>query len=732
MRPSPLKEYNRKRDFAHTPEPTGKPEKQRKGALRFVVQLHQASRLHYDFRLEAGGVLKSWAVPKGPTLDSSEQRLAVQVEDHPVPYGDFEGIIPKGNYGAGTVMIWDEGTYTERSSEGLSREKNDQAVLEGIEKRHITVVLQGKKLHGEFALVGLKGDDGKPWLLIKKRDEFATRKPIPHAELSVKTGRNLQEIAAQAEAKGDVWLPGQSLDANQSRGAPAHEVPPPPPPAQKFSRSSGVARTEKFPRKSKPMLATPWPKPFEQKGWIFEYDPVGHRALAELERGGVRLYSRQHLPFEGKYPEIVEALRSSMKAAQITAILDGEIVQDQNSKENVYWVRDLLHLEGKNLRGLPLLERKKLLSELPLFGPKVFYVPHEMRSKPLVTRGEFPAILARDGSSFYQEGTSKQWLRIPLKVEKKDTAPRLTHLKKILWPQEKITKGDLIDYYRKVAPFLVPFLADRPESMHRHPHGIEKVSFFHKDLLEHHPRWVETERVFSASGGKSINYVLCQNEFTLLYMVNLGCIEINPWLSRRGSLDRPDFIVIDLDPADSNPFEDVVKVAQEIHHILDRINVPHYGKTSGATGFHIYIPTQAQYSYEKGRDFALKVCANVHQLFPDITSLERSPSKRRGKIYLDCFQNAEGQTVAAPYSVRPRPGATVSTPLLWKEVTKKLDPRDFTLETVPKRLDKMGDLWADILKTPSSGALNLEAALVRLNSKFPKNSKFPPLKKFRK
>ena len=688
-----LKDYNQKRNFYKTPEPKGT-EAKGKGLLRFVIQLHHASRLHYDFRIEAGGVFKSWAVPKGPSLDPIQQHLAVQVEDHPLAYGDFEGTIPKGNYGAGTVMIWDEGTYIERHSEG--REDSEKAVLDGLEKRHITLILEGKKLQGEFALVGLK--ENKSWLLIKKRDQFASRKEIPNGNLSAKTGRTLQEIALQAKAKGDIWLPKREPHQKKT------STPPPPPGIPLKPKPS--PRSEKLPRKNKPMLATPWPEPFEQKGWIFEIEYGGHRAIAELDKGSVHLYSRQLLPFETKFPDIIEALRTSL----VTAVLDGEVIN------NEFWVRDLLHLNGMNLRTLPLLERKKKLSELPIFNSKVHLSEHSTRCAELFEKAkteEFPTILARSSYSSYHEGTSKEWLKIPTTDQPTEQKLRLTHLDKILWPKERITKGDLIDYYRKLAPILLPHLKDRPQSMHRHPEGIEVPGFFHKDLTEHHPRWVQTERIFSESTRKSINYVLCQNENTLLYMANLGCIELNPWLSRVGSLSHPDAIVIDLDPDLSNPFSEVVEIAQEIHRILDSVEAPHLCKTSGSTGLHIYIPTQARYNYMTSRNFALAICKVIYSLFPKTTSLDRNPSKRRGRIYLDCFQNAEGQTVAAPYSVRPRPGAPVSTPLKWKELNKHLNPQDFTIHTVPKRLEKLGDLWQ------FKKAVNIDDCLSSLGKNFP-------------
>jgi bifunctional non-homologous end joining protein LigD len=261
-----LEDYQRKRKFSQTPEPSGEIKLSQGGPLRFVVQMHHASRPHYDFRIEAAGVLKSWAVPKGPSINAQDQRLAVQVEDHPIEYGSFEGIIPKGNYGAGTVMVWDEGIYFERNSS--TREDSEAAVLKGLEQGHITLLLEGQKLQGEFALIRLKDKDPKSWLLVKKRDQFASHIDITREARSVKTGRTIEEIAAQAPSRGDVWLPARTTESDSPRGLPKKKVAIPlsstPPP---FSETP---KFEKIPRRNKPMLPTPFAEPFDQSGWIFE------------------------------------------------------------------------------------------------------------------------------------------------------------------------------------------------------------------------------------------------------------------------------------------------------------------------------------------------------------------------------------------------------------------------------------------------------------------------------
>jgi bifunctional non-homologous end joining protein LigD len=272
---------------------------------------------------------------------------------------------------------------------------------------------------------------------------------------------------------------------------------------------------------------------------------------------------------------------------------------------------------------------------------------------------------------------------------------KVTHRHKIYFPEDNITKGDLIDYYRAIAPTILPYLKDRPESMNRFPNGIHGDSFYHKDVNDA-PDWAETFEVQSDSQEKDINYLVCQNEATLIYMINLGCIELNPWNSTTKHPENPDWCVIDLDPEDIG-FESVIETAQAVHKVLVKAKIPSYPKTSGATGIHIYIPMGAQYNYDQVKEFAHIVGTLTHEIVPDITSLERSPAKRQGKVYLDYLQNRRGQTLAQAYSVRPRPGATVSTPLEWDEVKPGLTPQQFTIHNIFDRLKAKGDLWKPVL-----------------------------------
>lgn len=272
---------------------------------------------------------------------------------------------------------------------------------------------------------------------------------------------------------------------------------------------------------------------------------------------------------------------------------------------------------------------------------------------------------------------------------------KLTNLTKVYWPDEKITKGDLIDYYSNVSKYILPYLKDRPESLNRFPNGIEGPSFYQKDVKDSAPPWVKTEKVFSESNHEFINYIVCQNEATLVYLANLGCIEINPWFSTIRHLDNPDYLAIDLDP-DGNSFDEVMEVAKAVKEILDKAGAPGFCKTSGATGMHIYVPLKAKYDYNISKEFAHVIAQMTNSMLPSITSVLRMPAKRKGKIYVDFLQNRRGQTLAAPYSARPMPNATVSTPLKWTELKKGLTPQDFTIKNIFKRLNKTGDLFSGI------------------------------------
>lgn len=273
---------------------------------------------------------------------------------------------------------------------------------------------------------------------------------------------------------------------------------------------------------------------------------------------------------------------------------------------------------------------------------------------------------------------------------------KFTNLDKLFFPEAKITKGDLVEYYQNVASAMLPYLKDRPQSLKRQPEGINGESFFQKDVNDMPPSWVKTVKIHSESTNEDVHYLVCDSQGAILYMVQLGCIEINPWNSRLGHLKKPDWLILDLDPEDIG-FDKVVETAKIAKAVCDELDIPTYPKTSGKTGLHIFVPLGAKYTYDQVRRFAEILADLVNARTPDFTSVLRLPKARRGKVYVDFLQNSEGQTLAAPYSVRPTPEATVSTPLHWDEVSAKLDPKNFTIKNIQKRLDKVGDLWKPVL-----------------------------------
>jgi bifunctional non-homologous end joining protein LigD len=833
-----LNEYTRKRDLTKTPEPPAKAKGAGK-ALRFVVQKHAASHLHYDFRLELDGVLKSWAVPKGPSLDPAVKRLAMMVEDHPYDYRNFEGTIPKGNYGAGEVIIWDEGTY---HAPGIKDSHESEKLLRaGLQKGDLKFTLEGHKLNGEFSLVKIKADKDNSWLLIKKKDPWASTDDVTRDNRSVVSSATLGDTRT---GKNAALAP-----AGAAKGSPAD-----------FASAKGDLAP--MPHDVKPMLATLIETPFDDPDWIFEIKQDGYRAIAELHKGAVQLYSRNNISFNRQFASVVRSLES----ISADAVLDGELVAlDENGRSyfqllqnhlhngqgNItYFIFDLLYLNGRDLRGLPLLARKDLLRDLLPALPDITFNDHISQYGKdffdLARKNSLEGILAKKADSVYQAGRrSKDWLKIKIRLQQEAvicgfTEPRgsrkllgslvlgayrgkelvhigfsgggfddrtlkeihqkllalvqpdspfskkvrsdtritwvkpalvcevsfsewteetlmrqpiylglrddkdpttvfrevpstaaehqellqqeefrqektetigkasdqevaigghkikLSNLNKVFWPEEGFSKGDVIDYYRHIAALILPHLNDRPESLYRTPNGIGTKGFFQKEAGALPPDWMTTAEVYSDSNQKNIRYFICQDEATLVYLANLGCIEINPWLSRLQHLELPDYFVIDLDPEDIS-FDKVVEAAQAVHRVLDRAGATGYPKTSGASGMHIYVPLGAKYDYATAGKFAQVVAALVNHELPEFTSLIRDPRKRQHKVYLDFLQNRAGQTLAAPYSIRPRPGATVSTPLRWEEVRVGLDPQAFTIRTAPSRFERLGDLFAGVL-----------------------------------
>jgi bifunctional non-homologous end joining protein LigD len=887
-----LTEYKKKRSFNETPEPTGG--KSKSTELKFVIQKHDASRLHYDFRLEMEGVLKSWAVPKGPSMNPADKRLAMLVEDHPYDYKDFEGIIPAGNYGAGTVIIWDEGTY-EPLQEAKTKKEKEKLLLAGLHAGQLKFRMNGSKLKGEFVLVRTRSRAENAWLLIKHRDEHATDEAITEQERSVISGKTIEEMAADKKAAH--WKSNRSSTYSTKTNStkvkrtirksptPAvkkktedHEV--------KVDASSILGQYNKkrspIPKDIKPMLATLVDTPADEDGWLYEVKWDGYRALSYLHDGEVEIKSRNNKPFNAKfYPIHQELLKWKMNA-----VLDGEILvvndkgfpdfdalqlwRSEADGELVYYVFDILWLEGVDLMQVPLSERKNILRKIiPSEGSIRLSETFDITATEffaLADKMGLEGIVAKKSTSIYcPDVRSKEWLKIktqkhqeaiiagytrnentsrefsallmgvyegkelvfigpvgtgfntkmqqeilqklkPLEIKecpfnevpdynkpsrfrpnppeakvtwvkpklvaevayrtqttdgslrhptfrglredknakdvkfetaekavelsgkdrkilqekgikenkntdrksllnpKDETQVRIinghelkfTNLSKVFWPEEGITKRDMLNYYYQVAPLMLPYYKDKPQTLNRFPNGIYGKSFYQKDVTGKVPGWIKTHEYYSETDQREKQFLVVSDEDSLLYIASLGCIEMNPWSSRTQSPDHPDWCIIDLDP-DKNPFDQVVETALVTKEVLDAVNVPCYCKTSGSTGLHIYIPLGAKYDYEFSKEFGRVIVKIIHSKIPRFTSIERLTANRKGKIYLDFLQNRPQATVAGPYSLRPKPGAPVSMPLNWEEVKKGILPTDYNIRNAVGRLKEQGDIFKGVL-----------------------------------
>ena len=841
-----LEAYRAKRDASQTPEPFGglplpddpdwtKPR-------MFVVQKHAARRLHYDFRLEWRGTLISWAIPQGPSTDVAEKRLAMMVEDHPVEYADFEGVIPKGNYGAGEVIVWDKGVW-------LPLEEPDA----GLEKGKLLFELRGFKLHGRFTLVRTKRQgqkDSKEWLLIKKPDAYAgppgARFLTPE---SIYSGLTLEEIQEGSTKAAAVRQHLVSLNTPRTRVEAAPEF----------------------------MLAEDAKAPFSDPNFIYELKYDGYRMLVVVEDGKCDLIYRRGSKATDLYPEIARAA-SLLPFSRL--ILDGELVcLDDEARPSFSRLQrrsqlrrtvdvaaaavrlpatlqtfDILAFEDFDLRSLPLLQRKNLLRDvLPKAGPLrlVDHIPAEgVLFYNEVERMGLEGVMAKRADSRYRAGRSQDWLKLktdkvadfvvigmtphegsrngfgalhlatyarvtgaadlasteprliyagrvgsgftedqlktfraaldrdvvqqsacaiidepkgttyvaprhvvevrfkswsgeshlrqpvflrwrddkppeeclrpgedggePPKQEPKeapdlvvDKVVRFTNLAKVFWPASQThplayTKGDLIEYYRAVAPWFLPYLADRPITLTRYPDGINGKSFFQKDAPPFIPGWMRTERLWSEDTGKELDLIIGGDGSTgdletLLFIANLGAIVLHAWNARASNPARPDWIILDLDPKEA-PFEDVIALAQEAKALCDEIGLPSFAKTTGSSGLHVLLPTGGALTHEQCKTFAELLARVIVARRDPIATIVRIPAHRGGRVYIDFLQNGHGKLLVAPFSARPLPGAPVSMPLLWSEVREGLTPRQFTIANAISRLQSLGrDPLASVL-----------------------------------
>ena len=771
-----LREYRRKRDPKKTPEPfSGK--RKTKDPI-FVIQRHDARRLHYDFRLERDGALASWAVPKGIPLEPGQRHLAVHVEDHPLDYAAFEGEIPKGEYGAGTVEIWDRGTYE------LVEEKRDGG---------LTVRLHGERLDGVWTLVPAKLDGNpKNWLLLRKSEDgggsarpqrrytpmFATladEKEMPRGEgweFEIKwDGYRIVGYVAGGEAE---LRTRKDQDYTARFANVTKEL------AKAMKTPDCVVDGEvcaldeegrpSFSAMQQAKAGTPIVY------YLFDLlevdgEPIVDLPLSERRARLEKLLDRRNRTVQ--FSDTFDDGRALMRAARERRLegimgkrLDSKYLPGKRSRD---WLKFKAHFEqelviagytrGKGRRewsfgslvlavqgdrgleyvgnvgtGFDDAEIERLLKKLrPLERKKPPFrrVPKMPRVRKDDVLWVEPKLVAEvsfaewthDGrlrAPVYQglrEDKSAEEVRrelpgeapaaaIPPVIKKGKRVLRLSNLEKPFWPEEGITKGDLLAFYRDLAAVVVPHVKDRPFTMKRYPDGWQGKHFFQKDAPRGMPEWIPTVEIEVTTREKprqrrKISAPLVNDELGLLWMVNMGCIDLNTWYSRVDKLDRPDFVLFDLDPSDDVGFPETVQVALLVKQALDALGLESFCKTSGADGIHVLVPIERRHTYEDTREFAEIVARALASTHRGLVTTEWSKAKRRG-VLIDANQNGEGKTIASVYSARPKAGAPVSTPLRWDEVDESLDPGAFTMDVVRKRVDEHGDLFEGVLKVKQS------------------------------
>ncbi len=912
-----LQQYRQKRNFGKTSEPRGARTAKSHTKLAYVIQKHDASHLHYDFRLELDGVLKSWAVPKGPDLDPAVKRLAMQVEDHPLEYGGFEGTIPEGEYGGGTVLLWDHGTWEPIGDP-----------VKGLREGHLKFILHGEKLKGAWMIVRKGGRRAEPgeraWFLFKERDDFARpgESVTEEMPLSVTTGRDLDEIAALSDR---VWGPKGEIENNARKAAPksatatlkkrsaktadrrtkttARQTAVAKARAKK--RASGNtehraleallkdsgARRARMPAHQEVELATLADSAPSGDDWIHEIKFDGYRMLCRLEKRKARFISRNEHDWTAKFPELAKAAAG---LALDAAILDGEVValnsdgttsfqalqnvfQAGRTGELVYYAFDILHLNGYGLTAVSLELRREIL-KLAIAGcdPSIRFsdaiqgsgkevmeqacrlhlegiickrrgsaykagrgvdwlkVKCSQRAefviggftKPSGSRAHFGALLlgyhdrgkklvyaGRVGTGFNQKtlgalhqklasleqarspfsnlsGTTGEardvtWVKpalvaevqfsnwtdegllrhpsfqglredkpaakvihdVPLspgevkaiengrpaaepgkghngkpaqKKPSRDGAKasatadgefagvHLTHPDKVLYPDQGITKRDLAAYYTQVADWMLPHVVDRPLAIVRCPAGSGKACFFQK-----HPGEGASEQLrqvnIAKSGPPEFNMAIADLG-GLISLVQIGVLEIHVWGSRADHLEKPDRLIFDLDPDPSVKWPQVIAAARDVRRALEDLGLTSFLKTTGGKGLHLVVPVQPRVEWDQAKAFCRAVADRVVRAAPDRFIATMSKAARKGKIFIDYLRNGRGATAVAPYSTRNKPGATVSAPISWDELSPGLHSEHFTTENLPARLARLKtDPWADLAKTRQS----ITAAMIK-------------------
>ncbi|GHC75570.1 DNA ligase D [Limoniibacter endophyticus] len=806
-----LETYRQKRDFKKTNEPRGR--KARASGNTFVIQKHDATRLHYDFRLEMDGVLKSWAVTKGPSLVPDEKRLAVHVEDHPLDYGSFEGTIPKGEYGGGTVMLWDRGTW-----EPLYDARK------GYQKGHLEFELHGEKLAGRWHLVRMNGKPGEKrenWLLIKGDDEVA-RGPkdkdiLEEVPDSVSTGRTLDEIAQES--------PGWS-----SRTGKIAERP-----AQKAARKLPAGKAQKLPEFIKPELATLRAEPPAGPGWIHEIKFDGYRLMARIEDGDVRLLTRSGLDWTEKFGM---ELRKAFAALPLqTAMVDGELVVEGNGGASdfsalqadlsegrndrfIFYAFDLLHLDGRDLRNAPLSERKQVLKKLVGDAEKILFSDHFDDDGDMVLRHacrlSLEGVVSKRVDAPYRSGRTRDWIKSKcsarqefviggyvlsstsdkligslilglhengklrhvgrvgtgftrsiagglfkqleaLRTDKNPFDGKLTgpersgaifvkpekvaevefrawtgdgHLRhasfrglredkpaeeivrekpqtetgaesipkssvklsnpdRVYWPDESVTKADLADYYAHIWRFIAPHITGRALALLRCPTGITGQSFFQKHAWKGMNKKIRTITDPKHRDDEPLVHIADLDG--LLALVQSAALEIHPWGSTIDKWEKPDRLIIDLDPGEGTGWEDVMAAAQDVRERLAGAGLVPFLKTSGGKGLHVVAPLEPKATWPTLKRFTKALADIMASDDPDRYVSTITKSKRKGKILIDYLRNQRGMTAVAPYSSRARPGAAVSMPLNWEDLTSDIGPASFTIQNAPDHVSSRND-----------------------------------------
>ncbi|KXF75348.1 DNA ligase [Paramesorhizobium deserti] len=827
-----LQTYRTKRNFKTTPEPKGR--KARKTGDSYVIQKHAARRLHYDLRLELDGVLKSWAVTRGPSLVPGEKRLAVEVEDHPLEYGDFEGTIPKGEYGGGTVLVWDRGSWTPVTD-----------AKKGLAKGHLEFELHGEKLSGRWHLIRMARNPREKrsnWLLIKGEDEAARPEGAPdileERPRSVKTGRVVEEVAGEepgwSSKTGKIERKATKRKTKAAPPATAEEAQPLPDPV----KIKG-AKKASMPAFVEPVFATLQAKPPMGAEWLHEIKFDGYRLQARIEAGRVKLLTRSGLDWTKKFgKEVTEALRDLPVGS---ALIDGELVvetdagasdfsalqtdlSDGRTDRFVFYVFDLLYLDGYDLRRLPLIERKKLLERIVgAQAGMIRYSSHFEEQGSLVLthacRLSLEGIVSKKRDAPYRSGRGKDWIKskcsarqefviagyVPSSTSRKaigslvlgyydhgklkhvgragtgftasvaedlyrrleriripsspfaekltaeearqvryvrpenvaeiefrswtagdnlrhasfrglredkpaesvvrettKMAPttskqprrkvRLTHPDRIYWPDEGVTKEGLADYYTEVWRHIAPFVVGRPLALVRCPQGITGHSFFQKHAWKGlNPNIVLVKDPKDKSGEPMISI----NDLDgLIGLVQGAVLEIHPWGSTNTDWERPDMLVMDLDPGKGVAWKAVIDAAQETRERLAQAGLNPFVKTSGGKGLHVVAPLEPKANWTAVKAFTKSIADAMAADSPDLYVSTITKSKRRGKILIDYLRNQRGATAIAPYSSRARPGAAVSTPLTWDELGPDIGPAYFTVNNMPTRLASLRkDPW---------------------------------------